>query len=179
MKLILLGKKTEAQKVWVIDQSPASKQKQLSNPGFWPSWFSLEELKVLSVLKHVTYLREHSIAIAYPHSRHTVCFNIHSQYSQGFLGGSVGKESACSAQDLGSVPRSGRFPAEGNVCTLQWHLAGYRPWNHKDRLTLSQYNQGSEETCLALFNTTFSKFTLPGTLLHGIPTKSQTGEIFY
>ena len=32
----------------------------------------------------------------------------------GFPGGSVGKESACNARDLGSIPRSGRSPGEGN-----------------------------------------------------------------
>ena len=31
-----------------------------------------------------------------------------------FLGSSVGKESACSAGDLGSIPGSGRSPGEGN-----------------------------------------------------------------
>ena len=30
----------------------------------------------------------------------------------GFLGGSVGKESACNAGDLGSIPRLGRSPGE-------------------------------------------------------------------
>ena len=32
----------------------------------------------------------------------------------GFPGGSVGKESACNSRDLGSIPRSGRSPGEGN-----------------------------------------------------------------
>ena len=32
----------------------------------------------------------------------------------GFPGSSVGKESACTAGDLGSVPGWGRFPGEGN-----------------------------------------------------------------
>ena len=31
----------------------------------------------------------------------------------GFYGSSVGKESACSAGDLGSIPGSGRSPREG------------------------------------------------------------------
>ena len=37
----------------------------------------------------------------------------------GFPGGSDGKESACSAGDLGSIPRSGRSPGEGNDYSLQ------------------------------------------------------------
>ena len=34
--------------------------------------------------------------------------------NSGFPGGSDGKESACNAEDLGSIPGSGRFPGEGN-----------------------------------------------------------------
>ena len=33
---------------------------------------------------------------------------------QGFLGGSDGKESACSDRDPGLIPGSGRSPGEGN-----------------------------------------------------------------
>ena len=32
----------------------------------------------------------------------------------------VSKESACNAEDLGSIPRSGRFPGEGNGNPLQY-----------------------------------------------------------
>ena len=38
----------------------------------------------------------------------------------GFPGGSNGKESACNAGDLGSIPRSGRSPREENGNTLQY-----------------------------------------------------------
>ena len=38
----------------------------------------------------------------------------------GFLGGSVGKESACNVGDLGSIPGLGRSPGEGNVYPLQY-----------------------------------------------------------
>ena len=34
--------------------------------------------------------------------------------SVGFPGGSEGKESACNAGDLGSIPGLGRSPGEGN-----------------------------------------------------------------
>ena len=34
--------------------------------------------------------------------------------SEGFPGGSAGKESACNVGDLGSIPGSGRSPREGN-----------------------------------------------------------------
>ena len=38
----------------------------------------------------------------------------------GFPRGSDGKESACNAGDLGSIPGSGRSPGEGNGCLLQY-----------------------------------------------------------
>ena len=36
-----------------------------------------------------------------------------------FPGGSVGKEAACNAEDLGLIPGSGRFPGKGNDYPLQ------------------------------------------------------------
>ena len=38
----------------------------------------------------------------------------------GFPRSSVGKETACSAGDLGSIPGSGRSPGEGNGNPLQY-----------------------------------------------------------
>ena len=38
----------------------------------------------------------------------------------GFPGGSDGKESACTAGDLVSIPGLGRFPGEGNGNPLQY-----------------------------------------------------------
>ena len=38
----------------------------------------------------------------------------------GFPGGSAGKESACHAGDLGSIPGLGRSPGEGNAYPLQY-----------------------------------------------------------
>ena len=70
----------------------------------------------------------------------------------GFPGGSDGKESACNAGDLSSIPESGRLPGEGNglptpvflpgECHGQRSLVGYSPWGCKEsdkteRLTLS------------------------------------------
>ena len=42
----------------------------------------------------------------------------------GFPGGSDGKESACNAGDPGSIPGSGRSPAEGNGNPLQYSCQG-------------------------------------------------------
>ena len=59
----------------------------------------------------------------------------------GFLGGLDGKDSACNAGDLDSIPGSGRSPGEGNDYPLQCSslensmergLAGYSPWDHKE-----------------------------------------------
>ena len=38
----------------------------------------------------------------------------------GFPCGSAGKESACNAGDLGSIPGLGRSPGEGKDCPLQY-----------------------------------------------------------
>ena len=42
----------------------------------------------------------------------------------GFPGGADGKESSCSAGDLGLVPGSGRSPGEGNENPLQCSCLG-------------------------------------------------------
>ena len=62
--------------------------------------------------------------------------------AMGFPGGSVGKESACNAADLGSIPGSGRSPGGGHSNPLQYSflenphgqrsLAGYSPQGHKE-----------------------------------------------
>ena len=72
----------------------------------------------------------------------------------GFPGGSDGKESACDARDLGSIPGLGRFPGGRNGNLLQYFrlenphgqrsLAGYSPWGRKEldtteRLSTAQY----------------------------------------
>ena len=42
----------------------------------------------------------------------------------GFPGSSDGKESACSAGDLGLIPELGRFPGEGDGNPLQYSCLG-------------------------------------------------------
>ena len=51
--------------------------------------------------------------------------------NKGFSGISVGKESACSAGDPGSIPGSGRFAGEGNGKSLQGILAWKIPWTEE------------------------------------------------
>ena len=60
----------------------------------------------------------------------------------GFSGGSDGKEAACKAEDLRSIPGLGRAPGEGNGNPLQYSclenphgqrsLVGYSPWGCKE-----------------------------------------------
>ena len=60
----------------------------------------------------------------------------------GFPGGSDGKESACSAEDLGLSPELGRSAGGGHGNPLQYsclentcgqkRLAGYSPRGHKE-----------------------------------------------
>ena len=60
----------------------------------------------------------------------------------GFPGDSDGKESACNARDLGSIPGSGRSLGGGHGSPLQYSclenphgqrsLESYKPWGLKD-----------------------------------------------
>ena len=43
----------------------------------------------------------------------------------GFPCSSVGKESACNAEDPGSIPGLGRFPGEGNDNPLQYYCLAH------------------------------------------------------
>ena len=82
---------------------------------------------------------------------------------QGFPGGSDGKEFACSAGDLGSIPESGRCPGKGNWLPTpgflpgkfhgQRSLAGCSPWGWKEtRLSDWHFHlhclQGAMSRCL-------------------------------
>ena len=58
----------------------------------------------------------------------SICGNNQIQYNDKerlvFPGGSDGKESVCNAGDLGSIPRSGICPGEGNGYPLQYTCLG-------------------------------------------------------
>ena len=49
----------------------------------------------------------------------------HDRATLGFPDSSVGKESACKAGDLGSVPGLGRSPGEGRGYPLQYSWASF------------------------------------------------------
>ena len=63
-------------------------------------WYVFSSLKTL----HFVELLAHRVTIS----------------AKGFSGGSGGKASACSAGDLGSIPRLGRSSGEGNGNPLQY-----------------------------------------------------------
>ena len=51
-----------------------------------------------------------------------------STFTEGFFGGSDGKESACCAGDPGSIPGLRRSPGEGNGSTIHaWRI----PWTEE------------------------------------------------
>ena len=68
---------------------------------------------------------------------------------KGFSGGSDSNESAHNGRDLGSIPRSGKFPGEGNGKPLlclpekshgQRSLLGYRQWCAKKSEPFSKHS---------------------------------------
>ena len=55
------------------------------------------------------------------YKKHCWLYALWLRWTVGFMpGGSDGKESACNAGDLGSIPGLGRFPGEGNGNPLQY-----------------------------------------------------------
>ena len=55
----------------------------------------------------------------------------------GFPGGSAGKESACNAGNLGSIPELGRSPGEGKSYLLQYSCLGLKEWDMTEQLSFS------------------------------------------
>ena len=59
----------------------------------------------------------------------------------GFSGGREGKDSDCNAEDLGSIPGSGRSPREDNGYPLQYSCLG----NSMDREAMDHKEAGTIE----------------------------------
>ena len=74
----------------------------------------------------------------------------------GFPCGSAGKESACNAEDLGSIPGLGRSPGKGHGIPLQYSglenlrgqrsLARYGPWGRKESDTTERLSTARKFT---------------------------------
>ena len=71
------------------------------------------------VPKSISFL-EHSSAFVFQKVRFCSNEDIQKLIQFSFPCSSVSKESACSAEDLGSIPGSGRSPGEGNGNLLQY-----------------------------------------------------------
>ena len=108
---------------------------------------------------------------------------------------SVGKESACSAGDPGSIPMSGRSPGEGNGEALQYpclenpmdrSLAGCRPWVCRvrhDWVTntsrfhkyLTSYSHQPRYRSVQFSHSFMSDWSMPGfPVHHQLPELAQT-----
>ena len=79
----------------------------------------------------------------------------------GFPCGSTGKESACNAGDLGSIPGLGRSPGEGKGLPTPVFWPGefhglYSPWGHKE--------SGMAERLSLHFNTVLTTICIAFTL---------------
>ena len=60
----------------------------------------------------------------------TISMKLYHNKVREFPGSSVSKESACSAEDPGSVPSLGRYPGEGNGNPLQYSCLEI-PWTEE------------------------------------------------
>ena len=56
-----------------------------------------------------------------------------------FPGGSAGKESACNAEDLGSIPGLGRYPGGGNGYPLQCSDLGLKEADTTEWVSVCKY----------------------------------------
>ena len=68
-------------------------------------------------------------------------FTVEEIFKVGFPCGSAGKESACSAGDLGLIPGLGRSPGEGkgtDSCILAWRIHEHSLWCDKKLDTTEQ-----------------------------------------
>ena len=94
--------------------------------SIYGSAFSTGAIWVTSVM----FSNKVSVLLQQEEQKHGPCPNVHKPTIEyiyieivnylGFPGGSDGKESACNARDLGSIPGSGRSPGEGNGYPLQY-----------------------------------------------------------
>ena len=101
----------------------------------------------------------------------------------GFPGGSAGKESACSAGDLGSIPGLGRSPGEGHGNPFQYSYLenshGQRttcspPWTGRLQSVGHKQSDMTEQLSIAHIHISFAHSFLP----HWPPLSSDQFTIF-
>ena len=126
-------------KLFVQDSQTCKWQIWLLTPTFlWTLTRTLQELQEWweRPMKSVSWVRRHAEGDAGVKEEDLVWLEL------GFPGGSVSKESACNAGDLGSIPGLGRSPGEGQGNPFQYSclesphgqrsLVGYSPWGRKE-----------------------------------------------
>ena len=88
----------------------------------WVQSRGLEDLLEKGIATHSSILAGDFHGLYSPWGRkETWLSDLHFTLSfQGFPDSSAGKESACNAGDLGSIPGSGRYPGEGKGCPPQY-----------------------------------------------------------
>ena len=77
-------------------------------------------------------------------------------------GSSAGKESACNAGDLSSIPGLGRHPGEGKGYSLQYsglENSVDSPWGHKD-LDMTERLSVQSIQCICMLLSHFSRVRL-------------------
>ena len=93
---------------------------------------------------------------------HNTLSSVQWAFFKGFInfpGDSDGKESACNAGDLGSIPGLGRSYGEGHGNPLQYSClenphgqrslaVGYSPWGHKESDTTERLSKIYIFTCI-------------------------------
>ena len=106
------------------------------------------------------------------------CNNEYNQIPKSFPGGSAGKESACNAGDLSSVPGVGRALGEGNSYPLQY--SGLE--NSMDCISMGSQRTGHDWatfTSLQIKVNVIITLGLRKPFLLGINTKSQMKHLNY
>ena len=87
--------------------------------------------------------------------------------SLGFPSGSHGKESACNARNMGSVPGLGRSPGGGHGIPLKYSclenpcgqrsLVGYSPWVSESQSNTTEWLNTAQHTVFMNWKTQFCK----------------------
>ena len=126
-------------KLFVQDSQTCKWQIWLLTPTFlWTLTRTLQELQEWweRPMKSVGWVRRHAEGDAGVKEEDLVWLEL------GFPGGSVSKEPACNAGDLGLIPGLGRSPGEGQGNPFQYSclesphgqrsLVGYSPWGRKE-----------------------------------------------
>ena len=103
--------------------------------GMWPSLFVNKALLAPCLIHSLTFCQwlpwDPRAVVGNCHRDHAACKGKNMYYlassEQAFPGGSAGKESACNAGDMGSIPGLGRCPGEREAThpsILAWRI----PW---------------------------------------------------